>query len=116
MSIETTLVNTIGPLCGWRVYPDIAPQGASMPYVTYFQVGGQTIDPINGDVPGLNNARVQINVWAQTRIEANELMRDIEDILRPHPIGARPIGALMARYEEETRLRGAQQDFSIWWS
>jgi hypothetical protein len=113
MSIESTIVDTITSLCS-RVYPDVAPRGTTKPYVTYQQVGGRTIDPLDGDPPGTRNARVQINVWGATRAASTALMNDIEDALRAPPISARPVGALMARYDETTELRGAQQDFSLW--
>ena len=115
MTIESDLVTVIGGLCSGRIYPDVAPIDTARPYVTYQQVGGEIVDPINGDVPNLKNARMQINVWADTRSAANTLMRSIEDAIRPPPYSARPIGALIARYEEMTKTRGAQQDFSIWW-
>jgi hypothetical protein len=115
MTVETDLVTVIGGLCSGRVFPDVAPIDTARPYVTYQQVGGLTIDPIDGDVPNLKNARMQVNVWADTRSAANVLMRQIEDALRPPPYNARPLSALIARYEEMTKMRGAQQDFSIWW-
>lgn len=116
MTVETDLVTVIGALCSGRVYPDVAPMNTTRPFVTYQQVGGSVINPIKGEAPGLRNARIQVNVWADTRSAANTLMRDIEDALRPMPYAATPEGALIARYEPETKTRGAQQDFSIWWT
>lgn len=54
-------------------------------------------------------------MWAKTRNEANTLMRTIEDALRVDPLNGRPVGALIARHEEVTDTRGAQQDFKFWW-
>lgn len=115
MSVETSLVTALTTLCSGRCYPDFAAHNTTRPYVTYTQVGGAVLNPLNGSVPGKRNARVQINVWADTRQAANELMRSIEDALRPSPLNGRPIGALIARVDGSTSLRGAQQDFSLWW-
>lgn len=115
MSVETSLVTVIGALCSSRCYADFASHGTTRPYVTYQQVGGAVLNPINGSAPGKRNARVQVNVWADTRQAANELMRSIEDAVRPSPLNGRPIGALISRVDEITALRGAQQDFSLWW-
>ncbi len=115
MTIEATVVTALGSLCSGRIFPDWAPVDTARPYVVYQQVGGDVLNPINGDVPGYHNARIQFMAWADTRLQANALMRQIEDALRPHPINGRPIGALMARAEPLTKQRGAQQDFSIWW-
>lgn len=116
MTMEAGFVTLVGALCGGRCYPDTAPLGAVLPYVTYQQVGGAVINPIAGGLVDLWNARVQVNAWGTTRIATNALMRSIEDALRPQPFGGRPIGALIARYEPTQGIRGAQQDFSVWWN
>lgn len=114
MTIETDLVTHIGPLCGNRVYPDFAPPGAQAPWVTYQQVGGPTIDFIRG-VPDKRFARIQINVWGISRNQVNSLMRQIEDLLVGTTFNGSAIGALISRYEQDLALRGAQQDFLLFW-
>lgn len=115
MTIETDLVTTIGALVSGRVYPDFAPAGATLPYVIYQQVGGSVINPIDGTDPGKENSRIQFGAWAETRSAANALMRQIEDAVRPAPLNGRPASALIARYDDGSHIRGAQQDFYFWW-
>lgn len=117
MTIETDIVMTVGALCGGRIFPDVASFDTAKPFVTYIQVGGETIDTINDypAAPNLRNSRIQFNVWATTRNEANTLMRTIEDALRAAPLNGRPAGALIARHEEVTDTKGAQLDFKFWW-
>ena len=114
--METDLVALVAPLLTGGLWPDIADPDVSLPYGTYMQVGGPTVDPIDGSAPGLWGARVQINVWSKTRKQANEKMRAIEDALRASPFNARPVGALRANYNEITQVRGAMQDFEVWWN
>lgn len=116
MSFESTLVALINPLLIGGAHPDTAPIGTKKPYAVYQQVGGDVINPLNGSVPGLRHARVQIIVWATKRTEATSIMNAIEDSLRPSPMQARPIGALIARMDEQSELRGAMQDFEFWHS
>jgi hypothetical protein len=113
VSLETDLVAAIELICP-RVYPDIAPDNAALPYITWQHVGGGVINPLDNSAPNKRNHRIQINVWSKTRLEANEILNDIEDAIRAAPLNGRPVGALFARYEEMTRLRGAQQDFTFW--
>lgn len=115
MTIETDIVTVVGALVSNRIYADTAGPGVVIPYVTYQQVGGQVLNPIRG-VPAERMARIQFNVWATTRQSANSLMRQIEDALRASPYYGRPDGALIATYEPVTKLRGAQQDISFFWS
>ena len=115
MSMESDLVDLVAPLLAGGLWPDIADQNTDLPYGTYMQVGGPTVDPVDGSAPGLWGARIQIDVWSKTRQEANEKMRAIEETLRASPFNARPIGAFRANYNEVTKVRGAMQDFEVWW-
>lgn len=112
MSLETDLATAITALCS-RCYPDTAPHDTARPYVTWQQVGGPVQSPIDGSAP-FEGARMQINVWADSRKAANELMQSIAAALRVAPLHARPTSALIARREDIADLYGAQQDFLIW--
>lgn len=98
-----------------RVYPDLAPQGTARPYITWQQIGGGVIKPLANVLPDKRNAFIQINAWAETRLQANTISIDIETVLVQSTLFiARPQSALMAIFEEDTQLYGAMQDFSIW--
>lgn len=116
MTIEASIFTVVGALCSGRCYPDRAPIGTPKPYVVYQQVGGQVVNPINGAVPGLRHARVQFMVWVATRATATTLMNQIEDAVRASPLFGSPEGALVARFDEHSELRGAMQDFTFWHS
>jgi hypothetical protein len=116
MAIEETMYSTLGSLFDGRVYPDIGPNDVALPYAVWTQVGGSTVDLVNNSDPILRNSRIQLNIWATTRLQANQLMRSAEAALRTHPVNGRPVGALMARLDPTEQLRGAQQDYSIWWT
>lgn len=110
--IEPTLVTTIKTLCP-RVFPDIAPEGTVMPYVTFQQVGGAVINFLSG-VPDKKNSRMQINVCGATRAESMTLMRQIDDLLVDQ-MGATPVGAAVAAYVDAiTPIYESRQDFSLW--
>lgn len=115
MTVESDLFAALGPLASSRVYPDVAPADAALPYITYQQVGGQALAYLETAVVGKRNARFQVNVWATTRTAAANLARTVEDTLvASTTLRAIPIGAMNAEYEPDTGLYGARQDFSIW--
>ncbi|MFM0210446.1 DUF3168 domain-containing protein [Paraburkholderia sediminicola] len=97
----------------FRVYPDVAPAGTLRPYITYQAVGGQSPNYLNNTVD-LENARMQINVWADTRSAARALMKSVITTLSAPPILATTIGAPVSNYEADTKLYGSREDFSIW--
>lgn len=115
MSLETSIADALSALVDGRVYPDVADEQTPTPtpYITYQQVGGRSVSFVDSTAPNKKNARVQINVWAATRTAASDLGRTVEDTLRT-ALRATALGALVATYDPETRLRGTRQDFSIW--
>lgn len=113
MSLESDLVTLLKTLCP-RVFPDVAPTDTQRPYITWQQIGGDVITQING-LPDKRNAMVQINCWAERRADANALALAVEAALVAATVFvARPVSALVADHDEDTDLRGAMQDFSIW--
>lgn len=116
MSIETDIYDALKGLVSNRVYPDVGPENAIRPYLTYQQVGGATLAFLEGGPPGKRNGRFQISVWAATRPEASTLARQVEDAMLSLPtLSPSAEGALIARYESQTKLYGTIQDFSLWY-
>lgn len=116
MSLEQPLFAVISALCP-RVFPDTAPWSTPRPYVVWQQVGGEAPVYVEGAVPNMRNAVVQVAVWDDTRAGANALMRSIEAALvSATTLQAVPQGALQASHDGDTDRRGATQDFSIWHS
>lgn len=115
MSLESLLTTKLKTVCT-RTYPDVAPEGAvTAPYCTYQFVGGEAITFLDRALPGLRNARVQVNVWSKTRLECNDLARQIEDVLRlAATLQAQPLGAFVSDFDDDVKLYGTRQDFSIW--
>jgi hypothetical protein len=112
--VESDLTALLLTLCP-RVSPDVAPTSTARPYVTYQAIGGATQRFVDGAAPTLRNTRVQINVWSSTRLEASQLIRQIEDALcAATAFTARPESEPVSSVDEDLGLRGAMQDFSIW--
>lgn len=115
MSIESSIFDALKTLVSNRVYPDIAPENAVRPYITYQQVGGEGVNFVDSTTPSLKNARMQINVWADTRAAAATLAGQVETAIRgATTLRPKILGAPVAMFDLETKLRGTRQDFSVW--
>ena len=127
MSVESTIFNALKGLVSNRVFPDVAPDLTVRPYITYQQVGGKAVNflaqaaevtvgsPPATIFPSKANARIQVNVWADTRAAASALAKQVEDALRAVTALQTSVeGAPIALYEVDTKLRGTMQDFSFW--
>lgn len=115
MTVESSIYTALQGLVGGRCYPDVAPELATRPYISFQQVGGSAVNFIDPTVPSKKNARFQINAWADTRAQAATLAGQIEDALRVvTTLRTTVLGAPVASYEPDTKLRGTRQDFSFW--
>jgi hypothetical protein len=114
MSLETDLYAVLSGVCP-RVYPDTAPDNPVLPYIVWQQIGGFVINPLANDVPDKQNAFVQVNVWATTRVEAKTLAQQVEAaLITSAALNGRPQSAAVSTMDEEVSVRGTTQDFSIW--
>lgn len=114
MSMETDLQALLKLQCA-RVFQVIAPAGQTRPYVTWQAVGGKTLRDISNTALDKRNTLVQINVWADTSGAATTLIRAIEDAMCASvAFTADPQGEALSTYEEDTKLYGALQRFSIY--
>lgn len=117
MTLEADLKTLLDPFAAGRVYPDEAPEGVTTPYITYQQMGGKAITYTSNDTADTGNARMQINVWADTRLQASSIARQIEDAMHTSAqLQARALAGLFARRDVSTGLYGTSQDFSIWYA
>lgn len=115
MTVESDILAALTSLVSARVYPDIAPQKAARPYIVYQQAGGEAVTFLERAVPSKKNGRFQINTWADTRLAAAALAVQIETAMTvATAFQAKPLGAPVALFDEETQLRGTTQDFSVW--
>jgi hypothetical protein len=114
MSLESDLYAALSAICP-RVFPDVAPSGTVSPWITWQQIGGQALSYLGREVPDLRNAFIQVSVWAPSRLEANTIAAQIETALTTSTaFTAKPVDAQYATYEDDTRLYGAAQRYSIW--
>jgi hypothetical protein len=119
MSFESdlfTLLKAASPALGTRVFPDFAPVTTARPYCTYQGIGGDVLNMVANVAPGVRNAMLQITVWSNTRKEALEISRAIEDAMCTTSVfkAARPLAAAVADYDAEIPVYGSRQDFTVW--
>jgi len=115
MTAEDHIDAVLADLAGGRVFPDVAPLGTTRPYITYQAVGGAPTNYLSGDRPDKQHVRMQVNCWAEERLEASELGALVEDALRAAThLQVEVLAGRVANYDEETKLRGTMQDFSLY--
>ena len=112
--METDLTTLRLAICP-RVFPDVAPLSTARPYITYQQIGGQSLRFVEGTAADKRHHRMQINVWASRRTAAIDMAHAIEDAMcLTTAFVSRPDGELIATAEEDMGLYGTIQTFDIW--
>jgi len=115
MSLESELVALVAPLVSGGFWPDAADNGTLPPYAVYHQIGGESPTFIGAEVPSKRNALIQIDVYCKTKAESIQIMLAVESVLTlATTLQAKPVGAMRGTLDDESALRGASQDFTIW--
>lgn len=112
--MEETLVKVLSALFDDRVFPDVAEIDTPVPFCVYRQIGGSPVNTLDGVPADRKNAIVEIVVVSRTRKETMTLIRAVEDMLVQGPVYANVMSGVQSLYDEETGLRAATQDFSVW--
>ena len=114
MSFESDLYDAIKGLVSNRVFPDVAPLSTVKPYITYQKVGGEAWNYLETVFHGFRHARVQVNCWAETRLEAAALARSVEvALVQSTTLRGWVEGAVVDLHEDELSLYGTRQDFTF---
>lgn len=114
MTIEAVISAALEALAPGNVFPDFAPEGTDRPFITYQAIGGQPINYTTSDIPDKENTRVQVNVWADSRMAASSLSKQVEIALRTLSVQSEVLTGRTSTFDEDTGYRGTMQDFSFW--
>lgn len=115
MSLEAQLLAVLGPLVGGRAYPDVTPDKPVFPLIVFQGAGGQEQWYVEGKRREKRHQRVQVFVWATTRVQASDLADQIGTALCKSDFPAvEPYGSPTSLYEEAIKKYGTRQDFGIW--
>ena len=114
MSMESELTTLLKTVCP-RTFPDVAPSGTAAPFIAWQLLGGESLRALDNTAFDKRNSYVQVSVYSLTRTESLTKIRAAEDAMcASAAFICRPMGEPLTTYEDDTRLYGAMQRFSIW--
>lgn len=82
MTFETDLYAVLDGVMPGAVSPDFAPVETPRPYATFQAIGGPVLNQLDGQATGFRSQEWQVNLWADTRLQARTLIREIETAMR----------------------------------
>lgn len=116
MTIEKDIFDALKTLVSNRVYPDVndAPT-VTTPYIVYQEIGGEDPVFLEQAEPSKENGRFQVVYWATTRAVSKALAKQGETAMTMSTtFQAKPIGGKTSVIDDDTKLRGTRQDFTVW--
>jgi hypothetical protein len=111
MSLEATMQAALGSLCSGRVYPDRPPDVPTLPFIVYQEIGGQSVEFMEGTLGAKDYARVQVVVWSKTRLEASSIARQAQALMVEGATKASTLTKGVALYDQATKYRGNRTDY-----
>jgi len=115
LSNFTALTN----LVGLRIYPGIAPQNTTLPYVTFQQISNESISAMSADT-GLERPRFQLDSWSDDQLEVENVAVQVRAALQRYEgtLDSTTIQVIFLQndvdlYDHETELHHVATDFEI---
>ena len=116
MTLEIGLAALLAPLVEGRAFPDVASVNTPRPYITFQQIGGEVVSFLGRDVPTKQNASIQVNVWADTRLSAAAVAESIRlAFTTTNQWQSWPTSAKEATFDVDMQRYGTRQDFTVWY-
>lgn len=107
--IQVEIYQAIEALAEGRVHALVAPQGTAVPYLVHSLPSRSSDDAIAG--MGATRASVQLDAYAHSQLEADQLLEAAIDALDPLD----PSGLIQLQdYENDTGLYRATAELTIW--
>lgn len=114
MTMEADLSTLLKTICP-RTFPDVAPSGTAATFIAWQLLGGESLRALDNTALDKRNSYVQVSVYSLTRAESLAKIRAAEEAMcASAAFICRPMGEPLTTYEDDTRLYGAIQRFSIW--
>ncbi|MFJ2989955.1 DUF3168 domain-containing protein [Collimonas sp. NPDC087041] len=111
--IEKQIMDALEGVAAGGIYFDSAPEGTPLPYVTISGVGGNVISFLEGRARE-RNPRIQIDVFAAKRSEANKIMDAAAAIVCDGVLNAEQLGEPFSAFDNSVATYRRSCDFSFW--
>jgi len=110
--IQEQVFTALSPLVSGRVYPAVAPNNVTVPYIVYLRVASTPENTLADGQP-IQQTRLQVDVYDKTYLGAQTLAEQVKTALTAPPVNAVQI-LEQDQYEPDVRLHRVIHDYSIW--
>jgi len=101
---------TVSSLVSDRIYPQILPQAATFPAITYNQVSGVRVSNLSEGPAGKCRRRITINLWAETELAAYALADAVRQSLNGYDGSMGATGTVVGSTRLDNEFATFEQD------
>lgn len=117
MQLEEQVYGALTPvgslsIAGVSIYPEVAPEDAPLPRITYGRVSTTPQNGLSGHL-GIDLVVMQFDLWAATRAQTLVLDREVQALLSGKDFKALPT-ARYDSFEASTHLYRRTVEYSMW--
>lgn len=117
MSLISILQPLLEPLAPGGAWPMVVAQGTAAPYIVFQRIGSDVLNIVDGPPP-LDNAHIQIDVYARAYAAAVDISDAIDAALQAAAqagtFGCYAIVSPRDLFESDTRLYRVLMEYSFW--
>lgn len=110
-NVSAEVTNSTSPLT-YRIYPNVADENVSVPYITYLVV--DTVVPVVfNDITNIERSRIQVDVWHNTALSASQLADHVVNAVNGSTMA---LGEVFKQslYDDEIKLHRYSIDLLVW--
>jgi len=110
--IQETVYTALQSLVSGRVYPQVAPDKPTAPYIVYARVASSPENTLSSGQP-IQQTRLQVDIFDKTYAGAIALAEQVIAAMTGATVNAIQI-LEMDQYEPDVKLHRVVHDYSIW--
>jgi hypothetical protein len=117
MMVENALFNLLNGLVGGRMYPMVAPDSPTVPFIVYQNITNSPEYTLGNTSP-INNTRMQIDCYSDTYGGVKSLVASVQSAMQAAAQAKTLVNVPKMSsdlYEAEVKLYRVTQDYSIWY-
>jgi hypothetical protein len=121
MTLSEIITLVLSSLVGGRVWKDATPDdlprdgnGNFLPFILWSEMGGQDAEYVDQTMGDHSHVRLQLHSLAPGAIVVDRLAPQARDALLASAYTVGVLGSPVGTYDENRKLRGKRQLFSIW--
>ena len=113
MTIETTIYTALSSLASGKVYPLVAPEKVSAPYIVYSRISSTPENTLDGGAT-IDLVRIQVDTYANTYSAVKSLAESVRSAMESSASIKATLQSDQDLFEPDLKFYRISQDYYVW--